>query len=71
MWYYIDGVYVGNVCICLEYWLLLNGVEKVDLFDMNFYKWFLINFDCFCLWVKDRLLLLVVFMINLEYLCNK
>lgn len=71
LWYHIDGAYAGNVCICPEYRPLLNGVEKADSFDMNLHKWFLTNFDCSCLWVKDRSPLLAALTTNPEYLRNK
>lgn len=59
------------MCICPEYRPLLNGVEKADSFDMNLHKWFLTNFDCSCLWVKDRSPLLAALTTNPEYLRNK
>ncbi|KAF0909527.1 hypothetical protein E2562_037166 [Oryza meyeriana var. granulata] len=71
MWFHIDAAYAGSACICPEYRHHLNGVEEADSFNMNAHKWFLTNFDCSLLWVKDRSFLIQSFSTNPEFLKNK
>eukprot|EP00762_Andalucia_godoyi_P004317 ANDGO_05484.mRNA.1 Tyrosine decarboxylase 1 len=71
MWLHVDAAYAGSACICPEYRKLLNGVEYADSFNFNAHKWMLVNFDCSCMWVKDRSALLDVLSITPEYLRNK
>ncbi|XP_062189591.1 tryptophan decarboxylase 2 isoform X4 [Phragmites australis] len=71
MWYHIDAAYAGSACICTEYRHHLNGVEEADSFNMNAHKWFLTNFDCSLLWVKDRSYLIQSLSTNPEFLKNK
>uniref|UniRef100_A0A1B6G856 Tyrosine decarboxylase n=1 Tax=Cuerna arida TaxID=1464854 RepID=A0A1B6G856_9HEMI len=53
-WMHVDAAYAGSAFICPEFQHLLNGIEVVDSFNTNPNKWLLINFDCSCLWVKER-----------------
>ncbi|KAL5196921.1 hypothetical protein ABZP36_000433 [Zizania latifolia] len=71
MWFHIDAAYAGSACICPEYRHHLNGVEEADSFNMNAHKWFLTNFDCSLLWVKDRSFLIQSLSTNPEFLKNK
>ncbi|KAF8692733.1 hypothetical protein HU200_039431 [Digitaria exilis] len=71
MWFHIDAAYAGSACICAEYRHHLNGVEEADSFNMNAHKWFLTNFDCSLLWVKDRSYLIQSLSTNPEFLKNK
>ncbi|KAK0582374.1 hypothetical protein LWI29_024892 [Acer saccharum] len=71
MWFHVDAAYAGSACICPEYRQYLNGVEETDSFNMNAHKWFLTNFDCSALWVKDRNALIQSLSTNPEYLKNK
>ncbi|KAJ1288426.1 hypothetical protein BS78_02G088100 [Paspalum vaginatum] len=71
MWLHIDAAYAGSACICPEYRHHLNGVEEADSFNMNAHKWFLTNFDCSLLWVKDRSYLIQSLSTNPEFLKNK
>ncbi|KAL5859976.1 hypothetical protein ACOSQ3_001270 [Xanthoceras sorbifolium] len=71
MWFHVDAAYAGSACICPEYRQYLNGVEEADSFNMNAHKWFLTNFDCSALWVKDRNALIQSLSTNPEYLKNK
>ncbi|XP_058101404.1 tyrosine decarboxylase 2 isoform X2 [Magnolia sinica] len=71
MWFHIDAAYAGSACICPEYRHYINGVEGADSFNMNAHKWFLTNFDCSALWVKDRSALIQSLSTNPEYLKNK
>ncbi|XP_067950306.1 aromatic-L-amino-acid decarboxylase-like [Watersipora subatra] len=58
VWLHVDSAYAGNAFICPEFQhLLLDGIEAVDSLEFNANKWMLTNFDCGCMWVKDRLAL--------------
>eukprot|EP00249_Psilotum_nudum_P018946 c27032_g1_i2 orf=156-1640(+) len=71
MWFHVDAAYAGSACICPEYQHYLCGVEKADSFNMNAHKWFLTNFDCSALWVKDSSALVDALSTNPEFLKNK
>lgn len=71
IWFHVDAAYAGSACICPEYRGYMNGVEEADSFNMNAHKWFLTNFDCSALWVKDRSALIQSLSTNPEYLKNK
>ncbi|KAK9087734.1 hypothetical protein Syun_030128 [Stephania yunnanensis] len=71
MWLHVDAAYAGSACICPEYRHYIDGVEEADSFNMNAHKWFLTNFDCSVLWVKDRNALIQSLSTNPEYLKNK
>ncbi|XP_059660189.1 tyrosine decarboxylase 2 [Cornus florida] len=71
MWFHIDAAYAGSACICPEFRHYIDGVEEADSFNMNAHKWFLTNFDCSALWVKDRNALIQSLSTNPEFLKNK
>ncbi|GAB2281853.1 Tyrosine decarboxylase 2 [Dionaea muscipula] len=71
MWFHIDAAYAGSCCICPEYRHYIDGVGEADSFNMNAHKWFLTNFDCSALWVKDRDDLTQSLLTDPEYLRNK
>ncbi|KAK4749158.1 hypothetical protein SAY87_026607 [Trapa incisa] len=71
IWFHIDAAYAGSACICPEFRPYIDGVELADSFNMNAHKWFLTNFDCSALWVKDRNALIQSLSTNPEYLKNK
>ncbi|KAL8252741.1 hypothetical protein R6Q59_036434 [Mikania micrantha] len=71
IWLHVDAAYAGSACICPEYRHHLNGIEEADSFNMNCHKWFLTNFDCSALWIKDRNALIQSLSTNPEYLDNK
>ncbi|KAG6482264.1 hypothetical protein ZIOFF_058895 [Zingiber officinale] len=71
LWFHVDAAYAGSVCICPEYRYHINGVEEADSFGMNAHKWFLTNFDCSVLWVKDRSALIQCLSTYPEFLKNK
>ncbi|KAF8090318.1 hypothetical protein N665_0479s0022 [Sinapis alba] len=71
MWFHVDAAYAGSACICPEYRQYIDGVETADSFDMNAHKWFLTNFECSLLWVKDQSALTEALSTNPEYLKNK
>ncbi|KAL6516216.1 Tyrosine decarboxylase 1 [Orobanche gracilis] len=71
MWLHVDAAYAGSACICPEFRHYINGVEEADSFNMNAHKWFLTNFDCSTLWVKEKNLLIESLSTNPEFLKNK
>ncbi|CAL9223731.1 unnamed protein product [Arabidopsis halleri] len=71
MWFHVDAAYAGSACICPEYRQYIDGVETADSFNMNAHKWFLTNFDCSLLWVKDQDSLKLALSTNPEFLKNK
>ncbi|XP_038995499.1 tyrosine decarboxylase 2 isoform X2 [Hibiscus syriacus] len=71
MWFHVDAAYAGSACVCPEFRHYMDGVEEADSFNMNAHKWFLTNFDCSALWVKDRCALVQALSTNPEYLKNK
>ncbi|KAL0733442.1 hypothetical protein Bca4012_009652 [Brassica carinata] len=71
IWFHVDAAYAGSACICPEYRQYIDGVETADSFNMNAHKWFLTNFDCSLLWVKDRYALTEALSTNPEFLKNK
>lgn len=71
IWFHVDAAYAGSACICPEFRHYLDGVEEADSFNMNAHKWFLTNFDCSALWVKDKSALIQSLSTNPEYLKNK
>ncbi|XP_010526485.1 PREDICTED: tyrosine decarboxylase 1-like [Tarenaya hassleriana] len=71
MWFHVDAAYAGSACICPEYRQYIDGIEEADSFNMNAHKWFLTNFDCSLLWVKDRNSLIQALSTNPEFLKNK
>ncbi|PSR94897.1 Tyrosine decarboxylase, partial [Actinidia chinensis var. chinensis] len=71
MWFHVDAAYAGSACICPEFRHYIDGIEEADSFNMNAHKWFLTNFDCSVLWVKDRNALIQSLSTNPEFLKNK
>ncbi|MBA0605293.1 hypothetical protein Godav_017882 [Gossypium davidsonii] len=71
MWFHVDAAYAGSACVCPEFRHYMDGVEVADSFNMNAHKWFLTNFDCSALWVKDRSALVQALSTNPEFLKNK
>lgn len=67
----MDAAYAGSACICPEFRHYIDGVEEATSFNMNAHKWFLTNFDCSALWVKDRSALVQSLSTNPEFLQNK
>ncbi|OMO62804.1 Pyridoxal phosphate-dependent decarboxylase [Corchorus capsularis] len=71
MWFHVDAAYAGSACVCPEFRHYIDGVEEADSFNMNAHKWFLTNFDCSALWIKDRSALVQALSTNPEFLKNK
>ncbi|CAG9865313.1 unnamed protein product [Phyllotreta striolata] len=67
-WLHVDAAYAGNAFICPELKAYLNGAEYMDSFNTNPNKWLLTNFDCSCLWVKNRYRLTSALVVDPLYL---
>lgn len=68
VWLHVDGAYAGNAFICPELRPLMAGMDYADSFNTNPNKWLLVNFDCSCLWVKNKILLTDALVVNPLYL---
>lgn len=68
VWLHVDGAYAGNCFICPEMRHLMTGMHFADSFNTNPNKWLLVNFDCSCLWVKDKVKLTSALVVDPLYL---
>lgn len=68
MWLHVDAAYAGNSFICPELKYLMAGIEYADSFNTNTNKFLLTNFDCSCLWVRDRFKLTSALVVDPLYL---
>jgi aromatic-L-amino-acid/L-tryptophan decarboxylase len=69
-WLHVDAAMAGSAAICPEYRHLQAGVAGADSYCFNPHKWLLTNFDCSCLYVKDRASLIQALTISPHYLRN-
>ncbi len=70
VWLHVDAAMAGAACVCPEHRDLIRGVEHADSFCFNPHKWMLTNFDCDCLWTRDRQSVVNALSISPEYLRN-
>ncbi|KAG7196504.1 hypothetical protein KM043_018513 [Ampulex compressa] len=68
IWLHVDAAYAGNSFICPELKYLMIGIEHADSFNTNTNKFLLTNFDCSCLWVRDRFKLTGALVVDPLYL---
>lgn len=68
IWLHVDGAYAGNCFICPEMRPLMAGMHYADSFNTNPNKWLLVNFDCSCLWVRNRVKLTSALVVDPIYL---
>jgi aromatic-L-amino-acid decarboxylase len=71
LWIHVDAAYAGAALVREEFQYLTEGMERFDSFNMNMHKWLLTNFDCSCLFVKERKHLLDALSITPSYLRNE
>jgi aromatic-L-amino-acid decarboxylase len=71
IWLHVDAAMAGAACVCPEHRGLIKGVEHADSFCFNPHKWLLTNFDCDCLWTRDRASLINALSVTPEYLRNE
>ncbi|PSN57405.1 Aromatic-L-amino-acid decarboxylase [Blattella germanica] len=71
IWMHIDAAYAGAAFVCPEYRYIMSGIDHAHSFCFNLHKWFLVNFDCSALWVKDSSCLVEAFNVDRIYLRHK
>ena len=71
LWMHVDAAMAGTASLCPEYQYLQKGVEYADSYSFNPHKWMLTNFDCSCLFIKNRDELISALAILPEYLKNQ
>jgi len=71
LWIHVDAAFAGAALVCPEYQPLIAGIDEFDSFNMNMHKWLLTNFDCSCLFVRERKHLLNALSITPSYLRNE
>lgn len=68
IWHHVDAAMSGTASICPEFRHVFDGLELADSYCFNPHKWMMTNFDCSCLYVRDRDELIRSLAINPEYL---
>ena len=71
LWIHVDSAYAGAALVCPEYQYYIRGIEAFDSFNTNMHKWLLVNFDCSCLFVRERRHLADALSITPSYLRNR
>jgi len=69
-WLHVDAAWAGPAALCPEHRVIHDGLDRADSYCMNPHKWMLVNFDCDCMWVRDRAALVRSLSILPEYLRN-
>ena len=70
IWLHVDAAFAGAAAVCPEFRAMHQGVEHADSYTFNPHKWLFTNFDCNCLWVRDREPLIRTLTVMPEYLRN-
>ena len=68
LWMHVDAAMAGTAALCPEYQYMQEGLEYADSYLFNPHKWMLTNFDCSCLFIKNRDHLVSALSIMPEYL---
>lgn len=71
MWHHVDAAYAGNAMLCQEFRHYQDGLELVDSYTVNPYKWTPMTFDGSLFFVADRGPLIQALSILPEYLRNE
>ncbi len=71
MWHHVDAAFAGNAMICEEFRHHQDGLELVDSYTVNPYKWTPMTFDGSLFFVADRGPLIRSLSILPEYLRNE
>ncbi len=69
-WLHVDGAMMGTAALCPEFRHIHRGLELADSYLFNPHKWMFVNFDCTCMFVKDRQALISALSVTPEYLRN-
>lgn len=70
LWLHVDAAMSGTAALCPEFRHWFAGLEWADSYNFNPHKWMFTNFDCSCLWVRNRQSLISALTIVPEYLRN-
>jgi glutamate/tyrosine decarboxylase-like PLP-dependent enzyme len=68
IWFHVDGAFGATAAFSARYRHLLAGVERADSLAFDFHKWAQVPYDCGCVLMRDRALLLGTFAQSLAYL---
>ena len=68
LWMHVDAAMAGTAAICPEYRYMHKGLEYAESYLFNPHKWMLTNFDCSCLFIKNKKDLISALSIMPEYL---
>ena len=71
MWHHVDAAYAGNAMLCPEFRHHQDGLELVDSYTVNPYKWTPMTFDGSLFYVADRRPLIHALSILPEFLRNE
>ena len=71
IWLHVDAALAGPAALCPEFRFIHDGLEYADSYTFNPHKWMLTNFDCSCLFIKNRDELISALRIMPEYLNNQ
>ncbi|HKD62499.1 MAG TPA: pyridoxal-dependent decarboxylase [Candidatus Acidoferrales bacterium] len=71
LWLHVDAAMSGTAALCPEFRWTHKGVELADSYCFNPHKWMFTNFDCDCLYVRDRGALIRALSVLPEYLRNR
>lgn len=69
-WVHVDAAWLGSAFIIPALREPMQGIERADSFAFNPHKWMLTNFDCDCLFTRDRRSLTDSMSVTPEYLRN-
>ena len=70
LWLHVDAAMAGTAALCEELRFIHNGLELADSYCFDCHKWMFTNFDCTCLYVRNRNELTETLTITPEYLRN-
>ena len=68
LWMHVDAAMAGTASLCPEFQYIQDGMNYADSYSFNPHKWMLTNFDCSCLFIKNREVLINALEILPEYL---
>ena len=71
MWHHVDAAYAGNAMLCPEFRHYQDGLDLVDSYTVNPYKWTPMTFDGSLFYVADRRPLIHALSILPEFLRNE
>src|SRR4051812_11862948 len=71
IWLHVDAAMAGTAAICPEFRWTHAGLGKANSYCFNPHKWMFTNFDCSCLYVADRSILIKALSVLPEYLKNQ